>query len=1439
LQAGLPLSLSVAAMISRRPTLHLMNKLLGARVLLGIGLVVLVIVGGIGISIYRTRQLHDDALWVSHTHEVIQNLTDTLSLLKDLETRQRGYIITGDGKFLQLYGEVGRQLDASLQEFRRLTVDNASQQQAAQELEQLVARRRTLIAANIALYDAQGVDAVGTTISEGTGKAAMDAVRDQVGRMIADERRLLAERRDAFTRQFRTAVITGMVVAAVGLTMVALFINLLRQTWDEREQAAAAIHDERERLKTTLASIGDGVIATDIAGQVTFLNSVAVELTGWTQADAAGRPLTVVFHIVNETTRNEVENPALRCLKEGAVVGLANHTVLIARDGRERAIADSAAPIRGRAGEMTGAVLVFRDVTEDRAAENALSASEARKAAILESALDAIISCDASGHVVEFNPAAERMFGYSREEVVKRELGELIVPFSLRQRHRDALQRLVETGEGSILGRRLEMSALRSDGTEFPVELAITKIEGAGPPLFTAHVREITERKAAQHALDERMRLLTLTAEVSRSLTRGDSLAVTLEGCAQALVSQLNGALARIWTYDDAEQLLELQAQAGDARRQNDPHGRVPLGKYKIGIIGATRKPHLSNDVTSDELFPDQEWVRRERLTAFAGYPLLIDDRLVGVVALYSQHTLGPETLDALAAVSLEIALGIDRGRAMRETREQHELLQVTLASIGDAVLTTDEEGRVRFLNDIAEGLTGWKLADAGGLPVETVFPIINETSKEPVPNPVRRVLAEGRIIGLANHTLLISQDGRQTPIDDSAAPIRNEQGRMVGTVLVFRDVTERRDTERRLREVSAQLETALTAGSIGTWAWNIIEDRTFGDANFARLFGLPAEVVAGGRQIEFLSAIHPDDREPVRLRVEEAIRTGQTYEAEFRIVHPKDGLRWLVARGVVDCDEEGRALRLNGVVVDITQRKRAEEELRALTEHSERQRRLYETILSATPDFVYVIDLEHRFTYVNPALLAMWGKAWETAVGRTFLQLGYEPWHAEMHNSEVDQVVSTKASIRNEVPFTGVYGTRIYDYIFSPVFDAQGNVEAVAGTTRDVTDRKQLEEHLRQVAAELSEANRRKNEFLATLAHELRNPLAPIRTGLELLKLGRDDPELVESTRAMMERQALHMVRLIDDLLDIARITQGKLQLRKANVAVGDIVRTSIESIRPFLEEKRHEFAVDLPSEPITLYADPSRLAQIVSNLLHNSVKYTPDGGRIQLVVEPEPQHVLIRVIDSGLGIPAEMRDRIFEMFAQIDRPMERGYTGLGIGLTLVKRIVEMHDGEISVVSAGEGQGSEFVIRLPLAKSPQPADGNTSGSENVEAIPSLRVLVVDDNREAADTLAAVLARMGHEVRLAHDGEQAVRAAEEFHPQVVFMDLGMPRLSGYEAAEQIRNRPWGKAIVLAALTGWGQEEDRRRTTNAGFDFHLIKPAEPDAVRRILQTAARR
>jgi CheY-like chemotaxis protein/two-component sensor histidine kinase len=367
---------------------------------------------------------------------------------------------------------------------------------------------------------------------------------------------------------------------------------------------------------------------------------------------------------------------------------------------------------------------------------------------------------------------------------------------------------------------------------------------------------------------------------------------------------------------------------------------------------------------------------------------------------------------------------------------------------------------------------------------------------------------------------------------------------------------------------------------------------------------------------------------------------------------------------------------------------------------------------------------------------------------------------------------------------------------------------------------------------AALKESDRRKDEFLAMLAHELRNPLAPIRSAAQVLRVkGSTLPEL-QWARDVIDRQVQQMTRLIDDLLDVSRITRGKIELRKEQVDLATVVSSAVEASRPLIEKWGHQLTVMIPEEPVHLDADLTRLSQALSNLLNNAAKYTDKGGQIWLTAERQSDHVLIRVKDTGIGIPTEMLPRIFEMFKQVDRSLERSEGGLGIGLTLVQRLVEMHGGSVEAHSPGVGQGSEFVLRLPLvAKSeslPRVPDRQNSTSPV-----SCRILVVDDNQDSVDSIAILLRAMGNEVHTAQDGLEAVAAAAEFQPEVVLLDLGLPKLNGFDAARSIREQPGGPERVLIALTGWGQEKDCRRSKEAGFDHHLTKPIDFDVLRELL------
>jgi PAS domain S-box-containing protein len=681
-------------------------------------------------------------------------------------------------------------------------------------------------------------------------------------------------------------------------------------------------------------------------------------------------------------------------------------------------------------------------------------------------------------------------------------------------------------------------------------------------------------------------------------------------------------------------------------------------------------------------------------LTSLAGYVacayLFIEPR--GAVALAAPDMVG------LAAYSFTCALIIAAGETARRARarasDQREILQVTLASIGDAVITTDPQGNVRYLNDVAERLTGWS-EEAVGQPLDKVFQIVNEDTRQPVENPAVKALKDGAIVGLANHTILIRKDGREIAIDDSAAPIKDEHGYVSGCVLIFRDVTERRNLE---REAAERLTAANLLASIVESSDDAIVRKTLDgtiqswNAGAERLFGYPAEEAVG----RHISLVIPPDR----------------------------------------IDEEDR-------------------------------------------------------------IIAM-------------LKAGQRVDHFETERVRRDgQRVTVSLTI-------------------SPVRDAQGRVIAAAKIARDITESKKLEEHLRRLAISLAESDRQKGEFLATLAHELRNPLAPLRSALEFLKQSGSDAERAQLARDTMDRQLGQMVRLVDDLLDVNRVMHNRLELRPVDIDLALVIHQAVEMSQPLIESAGHQLRVVLPDEPLYLHADPVRLTQVVANLLNNSCKYTPPGGRLLVSVARETDQAVVRVKDTGAGIPADHLEKIFNMFNQVDRSPERAQGGLGIGLTLVRRLVEMHGGSVHASSEGPGKGAEFTVRLP-ALIGEPRTKTSQVPESSGPAIQRRVLIVDDNRDAADALAMLLRQTGHETFVAYDGAAALAAAETHRPDIILLDIGLPGMSGHDVCRQVRQEPWGRDIRMIALTGWGQEEDRRKSADAGFDGHLVKPVDIAAV----------
>jgi len=522
--------------------------------------------------------------------------------------------------------------------------------------------------------------------------------------------------------------------------------------------------------------------------------------------------------------------------------------------------------------------------------------------------------------------------------------------------------------------------------------------------------------------------------------------------------------------------------------------------------------------------------------------------------------------------------------------------------------------------------------------------------------------------------------------------------------------------------------------------------------------------------------------------------------------------------------DDEGRVIGASKIARDITERRQVEAE-----------REKFVTLVESSMDFIGICDLQGSPLFVNRAGLAMVGLDSLDEARRVPVASFFFPEDQSRMMQEFFPSVLREGHGEIDVRFrnfkTGEARWMAYKVLTLP--DESGQPIAFATVSQDVTERRRLEDNLRELAANLSEADRRKNEFLAMLAHELRNPLAPLSNAARAVRLGGREGESLRSASDMLERQVAQMSRLVDDLLDMSRITRGRIELRKERVDLGSIVSHAVEAARALYRSMDHEMTVTMPDTPMQLSADPTRLAQVVGNLLNNASKFTDKGGHVWLTVERDGHEAVIRVRDNGIGIAEEHIPGLFEMFAQIDTSLERSRGGLGIGLTLVKTLVEMHGGTVHARSDGPARGSEFTVRLPILSDVVSTASDEGASEPPLPAVKSRVLVVDDSEDGAESLAMLLQLSGHETHIAHDGVEAIEAAERLRPDVVLLDIGLPRLNGYEVGSRLRKKPWAKDLALVALTGWGQDEDRHRSREAGFDAHLVKPVDYGALLKLL------
>ena len=782
----------------------------------------------------------------------------------------------------------------------------------------------------------------------------------------------------------------------------------------------------------------------------------------------------------------------------------------------------------------------------------------------------------------------------------------------------------------------------------------------------------------------------------------------------------------------------------------------------------------------------------------------------IEATGLQASHVMG---ILIFAGTGWLISAGAD---ALRRTREEYRLeaerLRTTLQSIGDGVIVTDAASRIVSLNAVAERLTGWSSHAASGRPLDDIFRIVHEDTRQPVDNPARRALHDGVIVGLANHTILIARDGTEWPIDDSAAPVRAADGTVAGSVLVFRDVSDRRRTEQTLRASEEELNDFFENASVGLH-WIDADGRIL-RANKTELamLGYAASEYIGHPVTEF----HAD--RPVVDDMLDRLARGETlrnYPARLRC---RDGsIRHVLVSSNARW-ERGRFAHSRCVVMDVTER-RAADEIRGLLA----------AVVESSEDAVITKSLDGHILSWNAGARAMLGYAAEDVVGRSVNLI-----IPESRRDEELEILERVKEARRVEPFETqrvARDGRIIDVSLSvsPIRGEHGGIIGASSIARDIGQRKALEQSLR-------DSDRRKDEFLAVLAHELRNPLAPIRSGVAALRLALPEDATLRHVGGIIERQVRLMSRLLDDLLDVSRITHNKLELRMEPLTLQAVIDSALETSRPLVTAAGQTVAVTAPPAPVPIVADPMRLAQVFANLISNASKYSHAGATIRIGVTLHARDVAVSVSDDGIGIASEALPTIFDVFSQASQARTRAQGGVGIGLSLVKGLVGLHGGRVSARSPGLDQGSTFEVRLPLA--PAVADVTPVPDAPVATAPlGRRVVIADDNRDGADSLTMVVRAFGCEVRTAYDGTGAVHHADAFRPHIVFLDLGMPGMDGLEAARRIRALPHGDALFLVALTGWGQERDRQLTSEAGFDAHVVKPADPDAVRTLIARAA--
>jgi len=1144
----------------------------------------------------------------------------------------------------------------------------------------------------------------------------------------------------------------------------------------ERHRAQTALLESDERYRRVIETAHEGIWTIDAQGLTTYVNQRIADLLGYAPAELMGR--------VHTDFMWEEDRP-----KAGVNLGLHRQGLpqvgdqrYRRKDGSELWTVASYNAMFDPDGEFIGALGMFTDITERKRVEESLWESEDRLRLAAEAMDMGIWDLDLATNVAIRTLRHDQIFGYETLQPL----------WSLDT----ALKHIVPEDRPAILeayalaqstNKLFHESRVRwPDGSIHWISVrGKMRYDAQGKPLRIAGiVTDITERKRAEEALRD--------SEASyRSLFE----------------NMLDG-------YAYCQMLFDEHGQPHDFvyLAVNDSFGRL-TGLENVTGKKVTQVPGIKD--LNPELF--EAYVR----VALTGIPerFEIDFKPLGLRLSMSVYC---PMKGHFVAVFDDITQRTQTEEALRESEQRFRIMADGLPLV---IWVHDAQGRLQFVNRTYCEFFG-------------VTPLqIAGTSWEPLVHSDDVAAYAGEFSACVQgrrpfHAEVRARrfDGEWRWLESRANPRFSACGEFLGMVGSSPDITERRQAEDALRE--SQQFTFSVLDNLFSFVGVMTMDGTLTYANAAPLqaASIPAGEGLGEKFWDcYWWSYSPEIQAQLRQACARAAN-GEIVRYDVLVRMAGDTRVWIDFQVAPLRNAHGRITHLVPSAMEIDMRRAAEEKLRA----SETRTRL---ATEATAVGIWEWNVLTNAICWDAQMFRLYGIA-PTADG--FVH--YTDWSGAVLPQDLPE---NERILQDSVQHGGKShrefrirrrddgAVRHIEAVQTVRANAQNETEWVVGTNLDVTERSTAEIRLRQLTAELTEADRRKDEFLATLAHELRNPLVPIRNGLRLMKMADVPAATVEQTRSMIDRQLTHMVRLIDDLMDVSRITRGKLVLRKEHVPIAAVVDSAVEAVRPLVEQMGQQLTVTLPQQPLMVDADLTRLAQVFVNLLNNAAKYSAPGGHIQLSVECQRSDVVVTVKDTGIGIAADQLPRIFEMFTQVDRSMEMSQGGLGIGLTLVHRLLEMHGGRIEAMSDGPGQGSQFVVHLPLVvEASQPRQ--SAAAAEYSARSPLRILVVDDNRDGADSLSELLTMMGDDTRTAYDGQAALDAAMEFQPDVILLDIGLPKLNGYEVCRRIRRQPDGENIVLIAVTGWGQDEDRRRSHAAGFDHHMVKPVDPQALLELLE-----